>query len=142
MITHFKRRILASAVTRMAVLHPAAGHSAPAAPVAAAATADTTQMDHISVQATGSGAPVILIPGLASPRAVYDGIVPAIEGTHRVYTVQVNGFGGGDPGKNLAPRSEEHTSELQSLMRISYAVFCLKKKKTQKQPPKPHTPYP
>src|SRR3546814_4918799 len=28
----------------------------------------------------------------------------------------------------LAPRSEEHTSELQSLMRISYAVFCLKKK--------------
>src|SRR3546814_9703905 len=29
-------------------------------------------------------------------------------------------------------RSEEHTSELQSLMRISYAVFCLKKKKNQK----------
>src|SRR3546814_3609464 len=29
-------------------------------------------------------------------------------------------------------RSEEHTSELQSLMRISYAVFCLKKKKQQK----------
>src|SRR3546814_2343259 len=28
------------------------------------------------------------------------------------------------------PRSEEHTSELQSLMRISYAVFCLKKKTT------------
>src|SRR3546814_2948923 len=28
-------------------------------------------------------------------------------------------------------RSEEHTSELQSLMRISYAVFCLKKKKTE-----------
>src|SRR3546814_3354637 len=31
-----------------------------------------------------------------------------------------------------SPRSEEHTSELQSLMRISYAVFCLKKKKTNK----------
>src|SRR3546814_4503077 len=31
-----------------------------------------------------------------------------------------------------AARSEEHTSELQSLMRISYAVFCLKKKKTHK----------
>src|SRR3546814_9711613 len=30
-------------------------------------------------------------------------------------------------------RSEEHTSELQSLMRISYAVFCLKKKKVQKK---------
>src|SRR3546814_7595283 len=31
----------------------------------------------------------------------------------------------------IAPRSEEHTSELQSLMRISYAVFCLKKKKSR-----------
>src|SRR3546814_10313467 len=31
-------------------------------------------------------------------------------------------------------RSEEHTSELQSLMRISYAVFCLKKKKKYQQP--------
>src|SRR3546814_3507971 len=33
------------------------------------------------------------------------------------------------PGARRAARSEEHTSELQSLMRISYAVFCLKKKK-------------
>src|SRR3546814_17468194 len=33
-------------------------------------------------------------------------------------------------------RSEEHTSELQSLMRISYAVFCLKKKKTNAKSPK------
>src|SRR3546814_8173330 len=32
-------------------------------------------------------------------------------------------------GKCFSSRSEEHTSELQSLMRISYAVFCLKKKK-------------
>src|SRR3546814_5129999 len=32
----------------------------------------------------------------------------------------------------LQQRSEEHTSELQSLMRISYAVFCLKKNKSQK----------
>src|SRR3546814_7057889 len=36
-------------------------------------------------------------------------------------------------------RSEEHTSELQSLMRISYAVFCLKKKTTHY--PLPHTPH-
>src|SRR3546814_7299906 len=34
------------------------------------------------------------------------------------------------PGHHETTRSEEHTSELQSLMRISYAVFCLKKKKT------------
>src|SRR3546814_19525664 len=40
---------------------------------------------------------------------------------------------GGDLGQDLLRehRSEEHTSELQSLMRISYAVFCLKKKKTK-----------
>src|SRR3546814_9468616 len=35
-------------------------------------------------------------------------------------------------GRTYYNRSEEHTSELQSLMRISYAVFCLKKKKTKK----------
>src|SRR3546814_8858759 len=38
----------------------------------------------------------------------------------------------GDHGNDLL-RSEEHTSELQSLMRISYAVFCLKKKKIHNQ---------
>src|SRR3546814_9667630 len=35
-------------------------------------------------------------------------------------------------GRGVSLRSEEHTSELQSLMRISYAVFCLKKKNTNK----------
>src|SRR3546814_9178770 len=37
------------------------------------------------------------------------------------------------PGMVTVIRSEEHTSELQSLMRISYAVFCLKKKKTTQE---------
>src|SRR6056297_3684970 len=41
------------------------------------------------------------------------------------------------PGQPRGPRSEEHTSELQSLRRISYAVFCLKKKKKhQREPPR------
>src|SRR3546814_2152986 len=39
-----------------------------------------------------------------------------------------------DAGLHFLERSEEHTSELQSLMRISYAVFCLKKKKHIIQP--------
>src|SRR3546814_5627925 len=46
------------------------------------------------------------------------------------------GAGGDDAGggrQRRRLRSEEHTSELQSLMRISYAVFCLKKKKKQTQ---------
>src|SRR3546814_3018375 len=59
----------------------------------------------------------------------------------RVVSARVVHSGCGQPGREacgqvarsqscrgLAPRSEEHTSELQSLMRISYAVFCLKKK--------------
>src|SRR3546814_1846886 len=37
-----------------------------------------------------------------------------------------------NPKQAASIRSEEHTSELQSLMRISYAVFCLKKKKNNK----------
>src|SRR3546814_1898467 len=40
-------------------------------------------------------------------------------------------------GVRNVPRSEEHTSELQSLMRISYAVFCLKKKKHKRAKPRP-----
>src|SRR3546814_4151919 len=41
----------------------------------------------------------------------------------------VHGGPQGSFGDSWSTRSEEHTSELQSLMRISYAVFCLKKKK-------------
>src|SRR3546814_10898094 len=37
------------------------------------------------------------------------------------------------PDEGASARSEEHTSELQSLMRISYAVFCLKKKKNTRK---------
>src|SRR3546814_10277147 len=40
---------------------------------------------------------------------------------------------GSPPNSNKRGRSEEHTSELQSLMRISYAVFCLKKKNNKQQ---------
>src|SRR3546814_4736917 len=43
-----------------------------------------------------------------------------------------NGGGEYDEPRCGCRRSEEHTSELQSLMRISYAVFCLKKKITKK----------
>src|SRR3546814_3882563 len=47
---------------------------------------------------------------------------------------KAKGEGGGDARPaGCERRSEEHTSELQSLMRSSYAVFCLKKKKRSKQ---------
>src|SRR3546814_4231269 len=58
------------------------------------------------------------------------GLVPLEFAIRQVGDVEVS-----DPAEcrasELGARSEEHTSELQSLMRISYAVFCVKKKKTK-----------
>src|SRR3546814_1517528 len=51
--------------------------------------------------------------------------ISAVPGSHHM------GIKAGSIPYATAARSEEHTSELQSLMRISYAVFCLKKKKTK-----------
>src|SRR3546814_5418057 len=48
---------------------------------------------------------------------------------YRAFQVTAEEIGEIDDVLRLLERSEEHTSELQSLMRISYAVFCLKKKK-------------
>src|SRR3546814_10261510 len=51
----------------------------------------------------------------------------------QVLKLEARGPGEAQTGEAVREfRSEEHTSELQSLMRISYAVFCLKKKKRQK----------
>src|SRR3546814_5050418 len=51
-----------------------------------------------------------------------------------VFVARLRGEGVADvAGLGIDERSEEHTSELQSLMRISYAVFCLKKKNKEKQ---------
>src|SRR3546814_9351215 len=56
----------------------------------------------------------------------------AIERLHHIF-VGARLDRGPDIGHAVLGRSEEHTSELQSLMRISYAVFCLKKKKQTTQ---------
>src|SRR3546814_6109504 len=64
---------------------------------------------------------------------LYIGVVfetPDIEGKARTERKRI--FADGHGGDWLDIRSEEHTSELQSLMRISYAVFCLKKKTDSK----------
>lgn len=70
---------------------------------AQAAPAGLIQKDHISVRVIGKGAPVILIPGLGSPRAAWDGVAPELARDHSVYLVQVNGFGVDDPRANLKP---------------------------------------
>src|SRR3546814_2669049 len=51
----------------------------------------------------------------------------------RIVAEHARSFGRGDTVYDPWHRSEEHTSELQSLMRISYAVFCLNQKKNTRQ---------
>ena len=74
-------------------------------PILAKAQVPTlVQREHISIRDEGGTGPaVILIPGLASPRAVWDGVVPGLRAKHHMLTVQVNGFGGDDPRANLKP---------------------------------------
>ncbi len=75
-----------------------------AAPTAAATgQVQETRSGHISVLALGKGSPVVLIPGLSSPRAVWDAFADELAKNHRVLRVQVNGFAGDDPGDNLQP---------------------------------------
>jgi len=92
-------RLAAAVLAPLVILQPQAGHCAPAA----AASAAEVRMDHISVTETGKGSPMILIPGLSSPRTVWDGVVPDLAKSHRVILVQVNGFAGDDAGANLKP---------------------------------------
>lgn len=87
---------LAAIASIPAILGPPPAH-------AAVAPAGLIQMEHISVEVIGKGSPVILIPGLSSPRAVWDGVAPELARSHAVYLVQVNGFGGDDPRANIQP---------------------------------------
>src|SRR3546814_6842252 len=67
---------------------------------------------------------------IVEQRAVRDR--DAVRETRRAAAVlEIAGLAGLLLGERRDGRSEEHTSELQSLMRISYAVFCLKKKKNK-----------
>src|SRR3546814_7749946 len=68
--------------------------------------------------------------GAKSFESRFDNSPPAC-GRGRGRGFHVHGFGLDRPSPRSPPRSEEHTSELQSLMRISYAVFCLKKTKNR-----------
>jgi pimeloyl-ACP methyl ester carboxylesterase len=84
-------------------LHEARPAAACAAAPAPAAAPALVHLQHVTIRSVGRGDPVVLIPGLASPAAVWDGIAPYLAKSHRVITVEVNGFGGGDAGGNDQP---------------------------------------
>jgi pimeloyl-ACP methyl ester carboxylesterase len=99
-----KGRLIAAIALPLLLLNAFPAHAAPAQQTYGAdATASMAKLDHISIVSTGSGSPIFLIPGLSSPREVWDGVVPELAKTHTVYLVQVNGFGGDAPGANLQP---------------------------------------
>src|SRR3546814_8030337 len=78
-----------------------------------------------------AGATLVLraLPGVSAQRVVLVGLGKQSEYNARAHAAAEQGFASACVAARIA-RSEEHTSELQSLMRISYAVFCLKKKTT------------
>src|SRR3546814_4049839 len=73
---------------------------------------------------------MICSDGTDLSRCQYSGITPQITNAPTAIHRPRRSSGAGVTSTPPRPRSEEHTSELQSLMRSSYAVFCLKKKNT------------
>src|SRR3546814_1809627 len=107
------------------------GHFAPALVAATRPHAAGLGTLFVAAQIVDIGFAALLIPGIEAMR-----IAPGITAMnpmdlyHMPYTHSLLGAA---LWAALFARSEEHTSELQSLMRISYAVFCLQKKTTPQQ---------
>ncbi len=98
-----KARLVAAIAFPLLLLHGTPSFAASVETPAKMAATAAVQLDHISIVTIGKGSPVIMIPGLSSPRAVWDGVAPALARNHRVVLVQVNGFGGDAPRANLKP---------------------------------------
>src|SRR3546814_9645859 len=96
----------------------------PSSPATAALTRrqSSAQGSHMKLRHAAEIPPLTLI---ACP------VIRAASSEQRNAMVAATSSASATPSDASFARSEEHTSELQSLMRISYAVFCLKKKKTQ-----------
>ena len=94
--------LLRTAAVCAAVLAPLAASPALAAPAssAAAPAVQTIDRGRFTVEVSGSGPDVILIPGLASGRAVYDGVTPVLAQHYRVHRIQIAGFAGQAAGPN------------------------------------------
>src|SRR3546814_8607668 len=103
-------------------------------------SSDLPPNDTLLSGAGQAGARASALAGLEARVGLVDDVDPALATDHaaipmaglgrlqRIHDLHDTNLSRAPPAGN---RSEEHTSELQSLMRISYAVFCLKKKKEQ-----------
>src|SRR3546814_9778266 len=103
---------------------------------------DTTSSTYSYLLADGIGRDAVIIDPVREHLADYLRLITELElklvhaiDTH-THADHITALGG------LRARSEEHTSELQSLMRISYAVFCLKKKNNHDKNPNTRTTTP
>lgn len=95
-----------AAIAAVALLAPLSACAAAqtTSPATATAAAPAFQPTRFSVTVEGSGPDVILIPGLSTPRAVWDGARAALGGQYRLHLVQLNGFGGTPAGANSDER--------------------------------------
>src|SRR3546814_6181449 len=101
--------------------------------------AHTDDLDRlVGARAAGAGG-VIALPAAVAEERVEVGVADAVALSVDLREVDAEVLGArANGGGSQNRRSEELTSELQSLMRISYAVFCLKKKKKKKISPNIH----
>src|SRR3546814_1062728 len=103
-------------------------------------SSDLTDDKALIAVATEAGAPQVVMIDQSHPdAALYASLAQSFPGQMVDFSSYTR------DGKQIvvsvySDRSEEHTSELQSLMRISYAVFCLKKKKNKKKKQHIHQP--
>lgn len=108
MISHLPLRLAASALTLAVVLQAPAARCQAHVPMSVMSSlrvmSPAATTEHVTiVDLLGSGSPVVLIPGLSSPRETWDGVAQTLSSGHRVIVVQVNGFAGDDPHGNLKP---------------------------------------
>lgn len=100
-MTSRRQSHIVTAIAALSLLLQAAPTQSQAIAAESGTVSEGTQTDHISITTLGKGAPVLFIPGLASPRAVFSSSASALAVSNRLYLVQVNGFGGDAAAANI-----------------------------------------
>src|SRR3546814_5411938 len=97
-------------------------------PGSVAQLAKAQESEKLLLPISKSGLPPEFWSKIKSVTSIVDNVLKSQEEGEAFYSAPGNYLASHGLDSSDATRSEEHTSELQSLMRISYAVFCLKKK--------------